>query len=273
MGDPSISKEEKRRLKALKRQQAGVEPVIPLDPVLPISNAITPNKVTVICVRFGNKYGREYVERLRSMVQKHLTIEHEFVCLTDDQHPIPGVRSIVQPNANYVKPWWHKVHMFDENLDISGRIIYFDLDIVIHRNINKLITNIGNTFIGIRDFNRKFHPTWKYLNSSVMSWEHGTQNFIYTDFIKDRMSAMKLQGDQDWIWKVANNKIVFWPDSWIQSYKWEIRSRDELIMRTGARGFKTVSLIEPSADCCIAVFHGDPKPQDVMDKFVIDNWR
>lgn len=272
MGDPSISKEEKRRLKALKRQLSSPEPQPPSESSLPTYSTAS-TKVTVLCVRFGNKYGREYVERLRSMVAKHLTVDYEFVCLTDDQHPIPGVRSIVQPNANYAKQWWHKVHMFDDKLDISGRIIYVDLDIVIHNTIDKLILNSGNTFFGIRDFNRKFHPNWKYLNSSVMSWIHGTQTFIYTDFIKDKYSAMKLQGDQDWIWKVARDKIAFWPDSWIQSYKWEIRSRDELIMRTGVRGFKTVSSIEPPADCCIAVFHGDPKPQDVTDKFVVDNWR
>jgi hypothetical protein len=87
------------------------------------------------------------------------------------------------------------------------------------------------------------------------------------------VTAQKLQGDQDWIWKVAKPSIKFWPDEWIQSYKWEVRSRNELDMKNGVRCFKTVNdTIRPSSQCCVAVFHGDPKPENIQDKFVIDNW-
>ena len=239
-------------------------------PALPISQKV--EKVTVLCVKFGTRYGREYVERLRNMVSKHLTVPYEFVCLTDDQHPISGVRSIIQKPAGYSKLWWHKDHMFDPSLPISGKILYFDLDIVIHQNIDKLLISNSNQFLGIRDFNRKFYASWQYLNSSAMSWYAGHHSYIYENFKKDPASAMKLQGDQDWIWKTGKSKISFWPDEWIQSYKWEIRSRDELKVRTGIHGFKTLSNVEPSPGCCVAVFHGDPKPQDVQDKFVVDNW-
>jgi hypothetical protein len=58
------------------------------------------------------------------------------------------------------------------------------------------------------------------------------------------------------------------------SYKWEIRSRDELSVINGKRQFKTVrNDIRPPLDCSIAVFHGEPNPQDVQDKFVVDNWQ
>jgi len=131
-----------------------------------------------------------------------------------------------------------------------------------------------NSFVGILDFNRKFHASWKYLNSSVMAWNHGTQTHIYSQFTANPNEAMRLQGDQDWIWKVAKDRIKWWPKDWIQSYKWEIRSRDELVVRNSKRQFKTVrdDVVIPK-NCSIAVFHGDPNPLDVQDKFVIDNWR
>jgi len=97
------------------------------------------SKLTVLCVRFGNKYGPEYVERLRNMVARHLTIPYEFVCLTDDQHPIEGVRNIILSDQGYTKKWWHKVHMFDPSLGLNGRILYLDLDVVIVNNIDKLV--------------------------------------------------------------------------------------------------------------------------------------
>ena len=241
---------------------------------MPKSDSIFEDKLTVLCVRFGTKYGREYVERLRNMAARHIKVPYEFVCLTDDINPIEGVRSIVQPLAGYHRLWWHKVHMFDAGLPLSGRILYFDLDIIICADVEKLIRGSGNKFLGIRDFNRKFHPGWNILNSSVMSWLHGQQSYIFEDFKRDPLHAQKLLGDQDWIWRVAKQKITFWPDDVIQSYKWEIRERGDLMVDRGKRKFKTVSnSTNIDENCCIVVFHGDPKPEDIQDKFVVDNWK
>jgi hypothetical protein len=263
-----LSKEERKRikreakaLKALSKAEKHISPELD-------------GKLTVLCVRFGNKYGREYVERLRNMVSRHMTIPYEFACLTDDQHTIEGVRTIYQPNANYQRGWWHKVHMFDPNLPLRGRILYFDLDVVICSNIDKLGLYCQDQFMGIHDFNRKFYASWKYLNSSVMAWTHGTQSHIYEQFKSKPADAQRLQGDQDWIWKLCQNKLKFWPREWIQSYKWEIRSREELAVVNGKRQFKTVKddlAVHP--ECSVAVFHGDPNPCAVQDKFVVDNWR
>jgi len=263
----TLSKAERKLLKAQHRLEK-------INNSLFESSNISSDKITVLCVKFGNKYGMEYVERLRNMVSRHLTLPYEMVCLTDDHHSISEVRSIIQKNAGYQKGWWHKVHMFDPNLDIQGKILYLDLDVVVCNNLNKLAQLTGNGFYGIRDFNRKFYPSWNHLNSSVLCWTHQQHSDIWNEFNKDRYTAMRLQGDQDWIWKVAKNRIKFWPNEWIQSYKWEIRSRDELVDRTGRRGFKTIrSDINPHPECAVAVFHGEPNPADVNDKFVVDNWR
>jgi hypothetical protein len=262
------SKEQKRFYKANGYPMLVETPDESQSPIQP-SNT----KITILCVRFGNRYGREYVERLRNMVARHITIPYEFACLTDDQHPISGVRTIYQPNAQYSRGWWHKVHMFDPSLPIAGRILYFDLDIVIHNNIDKLVLEYTNEFMGIHDFNRKFYANWKCLNSSAMSWNHGSQNHIWNQFKSDPKAAQKLSGDQDWIWKLSKDQIKFWPKLWIQSYKWEIRNREELTMVNGKRSFKDVKhSVTPPPECCVTVFHGDPKPQDVKDKFVVDNW-
>ena len=46
----------------------------------------------VLCMRWGSKYGPEYVDRLYGMVRRHLQGDFRFVCLTDDAR---GVRSEV----------------------------------------------------------------------------------------------------------------------------------------------------------------------------------
>ena len=119
-----LSKEQRAQAKAEKRA-AKMAARGEYPDQTPVTVSVDPSDpITVLCVRFGNKYSREYVERLRNMVARHLTVPYEFVCLTDDQHDIAGVRKIYQPNANYARGWWHKVHMFDSALPIRGRILY-----------------------------------------------------------------------------------------------------------------------------------------------------
>jgi hypothetical protein len=232
------------------------------------------NVVTVLCVRFGNKYGIHYVQRLRNMLMRHLTVPYELVCFTDDPTPIEGVRLITQTNSGYIRGWWHKVHMFDPHLPLKGRILYVDLDVVICDNLDKLALFQRNEFVGIRDFNRKFHASWKRLNSSVMAWNAGNQSHIWEEFVKNPNLAMRLHGDQDWIWKTSHTTLKFWPDEWIQSYKWEIRSKNELYITGGKRAFREIrhDVVAPPG-CSIAVFHGDPNPCTVYDNFVVDNWK
>ena len=41
--------------------------------------------VNVYCVKVGTKYDRSFVEKLKSSIEKHFTIEHKFYCLTDKE--------------------------------------------------------------------------------------------------------------------------------------------------------------------------------------------
>jgi hypothetical protein len=46
-----------------------------------------------------------------------------------------------------------------------------------------------------------------------------------------------------------------------------------LVYQGGKRFFKDVRSPKIHLECAVCVFHGDPKPDEVMDQFVIDNWR
>lgn len=230
--------------------------------------------ISVVCVRFGTAYNRVYVRKLRNMVQRHLSEPYEFVCLTDDPTPIRGVKSIVQQPRDYKKGWWYKMHMFDPALDLQKTVLYFDLDIIIHHDIDKLLNVNKHKITGIRDFNRKFNPRWNSLNSSVLCWQHGKHNELWEEFDKNPAQAQRFPGDQDWLWQKAKKKIDFYPDDWIQSYKWEVRKRSELVGRAEHREFNKIdNQAKANGNSCVTVFHGYPKPENTYDKFVLDNWR
>ena len=38
---------------------------------------------TILCVKWGDKYGREYVEKLKEQCEKNCSVHFNFYCLTD----------------------------------------------------------------------------------------------------------------------------------------------------------------------------------------------
>ena len=47
----------------------------------------------ILCMKWGRKYGPEYVNRLYGMARRHLQGDFRFICLTDDAS---GIRPEVQ---------------------------------------------------------------------------------------------------------------------------------------------------------------------------------
>ena len=84
----------------------------------------------------------------------------------------------------------------------------------------------------------------------------------------------RYQGDQDWIRVCITQNFNFWPDEWIQSYKWEMRSKPRFDSKPrGQRDFAINGDPTIKDDTSIAVFHGDPNPHNCKDQWVIDNWK
>lgn len=72
--------------------------------------------LTVVCVRWGDKYGPEYVERLASGVRRNLRRHYNFVCFTDDVLCLDRMAGVVARPIGALcegwKGWWHKAFLF-----------------------------------------------------------------------------------------------------------------------------------------------------------------
>jgi hypothetical protein len=51
------------------------------------------NSVNIICMKWGDKFPSEYVNRLYAMVSRNLSIPFRFVCFTEDGS---GIRNEVE---------------------------------------------------------------------------------------------------------------------------------------------------------------------------------
>lgn len=259
------TKAERKARKALAKQ--GLSPVVET----PVEQTL--EKKYVICLKWGNKYSSEYVNRLYSMVKRNLTIDYEFVCFTENRAGIdPHIRTEPLPNLP-VTGWWYKVWFLSNELPFKGTALFLDLDLIVFRNIDNLFTyKPEKDFCIIRDFNRQVRPQWDRMNSSVFRVNIGVYNTAYQSFKQTSQATVKrFQGDQDWMYKNVSNH-AFWPDEWIQSYKWEMRGRHELGVVNGRRNFKRAGTPTILDQTSIAVFHGEPNIPDCVDSWPLQHW-
>jgi len=149
--------------------------------------------------KWGDKYGPEYVIRLRNSLIKYCKFPFNFTCITDN--PVDGV--VCEDIREY--------QLFSESVftaekmelmynHATGTNILLDLDILIHGDI----THLCNTeeLAGPRFIYTHWTPKWHweklvpkktacFINSSFVKWEGMSACFIYEHYMKNREAYQK----------------------------------------------------------------------------------
>lgn len=236
----------------------------------------TKEKNYVLCLKHGTKYSSDYVNKLYNGVKRNCTLDFEMVCLTDDHRGINEDIKIIKLPSGF-QGWWCKPYMFSKDLPLNGTILYLDLDVVIASNIDKLFSYQPNHWCVVRDFTRVMRPKWPKYNSSVIRFKVGQLDHVWQEYVADPKTIQrKYFGDQDYLYDATKNSQAFlYPDSWIQSWKWEVRKNKTFAPggTKGNRKLKVVENVTPRVECCVCVFHGDPNPHNCEDPWVVDNWK
>lgn len=199
----------------------------------------TYDHIVFACVKFGKKYGAEYVNILADMVARNCELPFRFLCYTDDGaglleevevHPLP---------VGY-DGWWNKLWLFSKDATPpKARIVFLDLDVIVTGPLEPLVMTEG------------IAADWLQggYNSSVMVWDHGEHNDAW-QLIKPSDMA-RLHGDQDWLTELGGWDYL--PADWIVSY------------REHAREW-------PPEGAIVVAFHGYPKPHEVTEGWVPEMW-
>lgn len=160
-------------------------------------------KVLCVWVEANVPYSHEYVYRLRSMVRRHLPASHEFVCLTDRPHLLPGVECVrVAPTENGTPGWWSKLELFNPRHGLEGEGLYLDLDVLLLRDISPIAEWPSLDQIALLPHEGSFEgrlgrAVVKRYNSSVMRLRLGATPQLWEKF--STSTTRRLWGDQDWI--------------------------------------------------------------------------
>ena len=188
----------------------------------------------IICVKWGEKYSVKHVIDLIQSLKKYNN-KFSYICYTDRDADILEQNDIITipiPNKPLLKKWWNKLKLFDEKFPVSGKNLYFDLDVKINSDPFYIIEHIDWSKLTVVDCHWKKSNLYKRLsnydvdiNSSILAWDtnksdiHGLWDHFYNSGYKDYF-LRKYVGIDRYIVHEDFEYNTF-PHDFIQSHKYE----------------------------------------------------
>lgn len=237
----------------------------------------TSGPIDCACVIHGNAYSWEYVDRLYSMLCRNLTRPVRLHVYTEKDRVVsaPYVKHELDDwgLSGPKRAWWYKIQLFNTKLH-SGPLLYFDLDIVIIRNIDWIWNLNLHHFWTVRDFKYLWRPSYYSINSSIMWFNTEKFGYIWKNFKKQNVHAtiLKYHGDQDYLSdNIPENTRQFLDLDQVKSWRWQcldggyiFEKKQHLAPGTGTEITDLTSVL---------IFHGKPKPIDIKDPVIVQHWK
>ena len=141
----------------------------------------------IVCVyKSGGDYDIRYVVALKNGLLKYCPIDFEFYCLTDVPEEVEPYAKVITLQHD-LPGWWSKIELFNPKLfSDQETVLYFDLDVLILKDITKLISACGidRTFpIMLRSID-KVGIVNDWPSSSIMSWNGKKMHRIWYEFFR-----------------------------------------------------------------------------------------
>ncbi len=161
-------------------------------------------------------YGPGHVRALKSMADRHLSLPHRFVCITDrPAHDLEGIETIKLDKTNHL-PGTRFVKLMtfrpDAGAVIGERILQLDLDTVLTGNIDE-IAGRKEDLVLWRNPNFGVRRRARY-NTSIVLLRAGSRPEFWTKFDRNRHPAALKKDwggtDQAWVSHLASPDEAHW---------------------------------------------------------------
>jgi|TARA_R110000772_G_scaffold194770_1_gene305514 hypothetical protein len=179
----------------------------------------------VICVKWGDKFSPEHVNRLYRMAKKNISLPFNFYCWTEDTAGLYDEINIVPLDETLdLKAWWWKLTLFKKN-NLKGINLFLDLDVVIQNNIDHLFNKVEHDKLVLIDrsisslLENTLKHSWMDIrnkitttswNSSIMIWYNNENCDLYEKFIFNIKLYTKLYIgiDRFFTHEISKNKFL-----------------------------------------------------------------
>ncbi|KAG1690443.1 hypothetical protein DVH05_028118 [Phytophthora capsici] len=227
--------------------------------------------VTVVCVKWGVKYGPEYVNKLYNSVMRNSTgLQVTFACLTDNTEGIDLHEnlSILELDDGW-KGWWNKCQLFSSAMTTKlralghGKCFYLDLDTVVVGSINNLLT--WSPPVGVLALLKTDQMANEQrgggFNSSILVWrvdeESVSLQFIY-NFLRTHF--------------VAVSKYIYKFDHWLEMAHQEACFLEDVFADQIVEYRSLGRAVASPSNAAIVCFPLLPKPHQAFEPWIIQHW-
>jgi len=226
--------------------------------------------VNIITIKWGGKYGPDYVNRLFRGVAKHLEREARFVCFTEKGEGIDdGIDVLPLPafDAPDSHLWcnWRKLSLFRDDLPIEGMALFLDLDLLITGRMDDFFDYGDPSSIPIIHNWIEAHKTWfrprpEIGNSSVFRFRANAFGALYRQYLDEMDWALaNFHPPQTYLTHLIRPHMVYWPEHWVISFK-------RHLMRPFPLNWLLVPK-KPPTSAKIVAFHGRPNPDEAAEGY------
>jgi len=178
-----------------------------------------------LSIRWGKKYGPEYVNRLYGMVARNVTGDFTFHCVTDSPDelrpevnviPLPEMGCEMPRNTNGI---WGKSRLWLPGLGgLSGPVLFMDLDLVVTGTLDGFF-EVGSPDDVILARNPNT-PLEKLGQTSIFRYPIGKLAPLREKFLANPQGvADEYRYEQRFVTRNAPGGISFWPQGWVAHFR------------------------------------------------------
>jgi hypothetical protein len=214
----------------------------------------------IICIKWGTRYGAEYVNCLYGMVSRNITPPFRLFCMTDDTRGIrPEVECLPLPELGFEVPpeapgKWPKQAIWSRELfGLKGVVLFLDLDSVVAGNLDGYFEyGSPDDVITARNW---IKPWLRGAQTSVFRFRIGSHPYLLDNLRANPQLCVKYQFEQNYLTHCLRGGVRFWPSAWTRHF------RRHCLGQWPMRYLRKPRLPK---NCKIVTFPGKPDPHDAI---------
>lgn len=214
----------------------------------------------IICIKWGTKYGPDYVNRLYGGIARNITPPFRVICFTDDSGGLrPEVETRPLPAFAYEAPRntpgkWPKSRLWGELGDVRGVVLFMDLDLIVTGPLDDFFSfGRPDEVILAQNPNTPFE---RLGQTSIYRMTVGALAPLQQVFAADPQGvADRYRYEQRFVTRNAPGGVRFWPKGWVAHFRWHC-----------VPAFPLNYLRPPrlSPDTRVVIFPGGLNPHDAL---------